>query len=211
MRKASNMTDNKVSFEDLFLLGITEKLFLFLSWIYSCLSFLTTQTWKQAYREQSCVENCNRSDFVCFPIYSSDILYIRNVVLCRISMFSSYFLFFTSTPACFETDVGCATGSQEMQSDGYLALYSNTVESWSYRIFMWIYAKHLHKSFSPGFHHCKIPSCEHCMDIHMEQKHLQTASHPLFLSYQKDSNILMLFLLYAIVKRGKTDQKNLHR
>lgn len=95
MRKASDMTGNKVSFENLFLLEITEKLFSFLSWIYSCLSFPTTQTWKQVYRKQSCVENCNRSDFVCFPIYRSDILHIRNVILCRISMFSSYFISFT--------------------------------------------------------------------------------------------------------------------
>lgn len=86
---------NKVSFENLFLLGITEQWFLFLSWIYSWITFLTTQTWKQVYREKSCFENCNRSDLACFPIHSSDILHIRNVILCRISMLTSYFLLFT--------------------------------------------------------------------------------------------------------------------
>lgn len=107
--------------------------------------------------------------------------------------------------------VGCAIGCQEIQSDGCLTLYSNTVESWPYQIFMCIYVNHLHKSFSPEFHHCKIPSCEHWMDIHVEQKHLQTASHPPFLSYQNESNILMLFLLYTKVKREKQIKQILHR
>lgn len=65
---------------------------------------------------------------------------------------------------------------------------------------MCIYVKHLHKSLSYRFHHCKISSCEHC--IYVQQKHLWISFQPVSLTYQRELYSYAI-PIYVMVEKEK--------